>query len=339
MTMIRTAKINAFLREADRRGLNPEHLLRTCGVSLAHFRGRKRNETDFENVRRALTALASAVPSDFAATLGSRWSFKNFGIVGYGLLTYRQFGPFVDRWIRCIDFIGLALLFDSVVDRDEWHLMMAPREPLPDSALKLCVEEACAQVFPVYHELIGERFQPIRIETTVGPELKFFGAPLDHVPITFSASVNRLVMRRSDRDVPIAIKDDQLLEFCRKCCRKILPNAATGEFPLPQVRDRLLLSCGRPESVGDVAAHLGMSKRSLNRYLAKVGWTYAQLVNHYRRDFAMELLRTNQLCIKEVAFMVGFDSAGSLQRAFRQWTGVSVGQWLKQTLGKQPLRH
>jgi AraC-like DNA-binding protein len=289
----------------------------------------------------ALTALATVAPPDFAAQFGSRWSFMNFGIVGYGLLTYQTFGQFVDRWLRCIEFIGLPLLFKSVVSEECWHLVMTPREPLPEGALRLCVEEACAQVFPVFRELTGKRLQPVRIEMTIGaPESnRSSHTLLSRIPVRAIAAQNSLVMRRVDREAIIAIPDDWLLEFCRKCCRKILPDAVNGRFPLRQVRERLLLSRGRPESIAASSARLGMSKRSLNRHLAQSGWSYAQLVNQYRRDCAMELLRTNQLCIKEVAFVVGFDSAGSLQRAFRGWTGQSVGRWMRDTLGKQPLRH
>lgn len=266
-----------------------------------------------------------------AVNLGAHWSVKDFGIVGYGLLTYRHFGTFVDRYLRRSDFLGVALLFDSVVDHENWYLVMTPREPLRDEALKRCIEEACAQIFPVYQELTGQSFRPVRVEIALPrhPNEKFLGSSLHNVPVVFDAPAHRLVMRRHDRDRHIDIAEKDLIDLCRKCCQKILPAAVDRPFPLPQVRERLLLSCGEPEQVGEIADWLGLSKRSLNRHLAKLGWTHTQLVNQYRRDYAFELLRTKQFCIKEVAFMVGFDRAGCLQRAFRQWTGVSVGQWAR----------
>ena len=80
------------------------------------------------------------------------------------------------------------------------------------------------------------------------------------------------------------------------------------------------LSEGVP-AVSDVARHLAMSGRTLQRRLAEQGLTYQNLVDEARRRLAQRLLRETDYSLVEIAFMTGFAEQSSFTRAFRRWAG------------------
>ena len=80
------------------------------------------------------------------------------------------------------------------------------------------------------------------------------------------------------------------------------------------------LSEGVP-AVSDVAGHLGMSARTLQRRLSERGLAYQQLVDSARRRLALSLLRQTDYSLAEIAFMTGFAEQSSFTRAFKRWAG------------------
>jgi AraC-like DNA-binding protein len=335
---LRAAKVHAFLAEADRAGIDMERPLRAQGLSRSLFTDPKRWVAR-EDVSAAFEALAQAVPADFAVRMGGRWTFQEFGLVGYGLLSCRTYGEFADRWLDHIEFIGLPLSFRAVVRADGWSLEMRPRIPLSPAALRMCVEEACASVFPLHREICGVAKSGACIELTDHDAQRGeIAATLIGTTVRQGMPVNRLIQRTADRGLTIKMAEDVLRVFVGRHCGAILPELAGRNDLLGQVRERLLLSCGRPAELGEAAAWLELSKRTLNRRLAQAGWTYAGLVERYRQDYALALLRSRELCTKEISFMLDFENASSFRRAFRRWTGEAVGAWALGQLGQRPKR-
>jgi AraC-like DNA-binding protein len=338
MSALRVTKLHALLAEADRIGLHPRRALATRGLALDAF-DTPTNTVDFVQARSVLEVLAEIAPADFAVRFGSRWTFHEFGLIGYGLLSRRTFGEFTDSWINHIDFIGHPLTFRSVVDDSGWSLEMRPREPLSASALRLCVEEACASVLPIFRELTGGVLTGARLEVTDDrPQHDAICRSLLNVSMKSRASLNRLVMRPRDRAAALRVDEAVLRAFCQRHCKSIMMDFAARDDLAGTIRDRLLLSCGRAPPISQLARQLGTSKRSLNRHLADLGWSYADLVDLYRHDYVMALLRTREVGAKDLAFMVGFDSPNSLRRSFRRWTGLSITEWSYRAFGTRPHR-
>jgi AraC-like DNA-binding protein len=80
------------------------------------------------------------------------------------------------------------------------------------------------------------------------------------------------------------------------------------------------LSAGAP-ALSEVARHLGMSGRTLQRRLAKQGRSYQMLVDESRRRLAQRLLRETDFSLAEVAFMTGYSEQSAFTRAFKRWAG------------------
>ena len=81
-----------------------------------------------------------------------------------------------------------------------------------------------------------------------------------------------------------------------------------------------------------VARAVGMSERSLRRLFAnEVGISFSLYLSRARLMHAMALLATTDHSVLRVAGEVGFDSATSLSRALRRWTGATPAQYRSRT--------
>lgn len=89
------------------------------------------------------------------------------------------------------------------------------------------------------------------------------------------------------------------------------------------------LSQGVP-AVGDVAARLGMSARTLQRRLAEHGYVYQQLVETTRQSLAERLLSQTDFAIAEIAFLTGYSEQSTFSRAFKRVSGQTPASFRRE---------
>jgi len=99
-----------------------------------------------------------------------------------------------------------------------------------------------------------------------------------------------------------------------------------------RVRSRLLQhEGGELPSLEAVATEFFMTGRTLRRKLLDEGTSFQEIKDGLRRDQAMTLLRQTQTPIQRVAQHVGFRDATVFIKAFRQWTGMTPGDYRART--------
>lgn len=335
--LIPVMKLRSFLTEATRAGIDVYELLHAAHVP-SHWFAPGDRMMPIDGAMRIWKALAAIAPGDIGVRLGMRWHIHDFRLIGFASLGYPTYGEFSDRWMGRFDFIGIPLYFRSIVSEGSWRLEMAPWKGLPEEVMLMAFTEACASVHPIFQQLTGHEFQPARIETTAAQNSRTEASSIAiGTPISTDATRNSLVIPFSYRSLPLTIEEDLIEDLAARYCGGIA-SELEGHPVLRETRRLLLLSRGAIPSLEQAARHFWMSSRSYVRLLGKLGHSYSAIVHHFRRDFAMALLADNELSIKEIAFMLGFQNAVSLHRAFRQWTGMSIGAWSKANLGFVPPR-
>jgi AraC-like DNA-binding protein len=101
-----------------------------------------------------------------------------------------------------------------------------------------------------------------------------------------------------------------------------LPQPRSAE--LCQAMDYVLQDLSRTLRLSDAAKAAGVSERTLvRRFLEETQMSWRQFVGRARMIEAMSLLSQGALPIIEVAYAVGFESAGAFSTAFRRFTGTN----------------
>ena len=78
-----------------------------------------------------------------------------------------------------------------------------------------------------------------------------------------------------------------------------------------------------PPQREDVAAHMMMSERTLQRRLAEEGTSFTALVDDTRRELARQSLAAGELSLKVLSFQLGFSEPSAFYRACKRWFGMT----------------
>lgn len=115
-------------------------------------------------------------------------------------------------------------------------------------------------------------------------------------------------------------------------CEATMASSVEREL-LGRVRDVLALGFAREDrlrplpTLEEVAATLNITPRTLIRRLRKLGTSFRQVAEEFLRARARELLANDQVKIKQVAAILGFDSPANFGKAFKRWYGDSPGSF------------
>ncbi len=81
--------------------------------------------------------------------------------------------------------------------------------------------------------------------------------------------------------------------------------------------------------IQDAAQHLGLSSRSLQRYLLAEGGTFSAALRQVRTEVAATLLRKSALTLAEIGFCCGYADQAHFQREFRKVCGLTPRRFRK----------
>ena len=154
-----------------------------------------------------------------------------------------------------------------------------------------------------------------------------------NVPVLFNAEMNRIFFEKHSLDEPLPGSLPDFHNRVEQLAEEKLNRLAAGYRITRQVVDYIEknLSSGGV-GIEEVASHLNMTSRTLQRKLKLENTSFAELRDRLRQDMAQEFLREPSIGIGTVASRLGFSDASTFYHAFKRWEGVSPGEYRKQQL-------
>ena len=76
-----------------------------------------------------------------------------------------------------------------------------------------------------------------------------------------------------------------------------------------------------------IAKHLGLSVRNLQRRLKKMGTNYQNILDDVRHDLALKLIINAKIPLYEIAYLIGYTEPSAFYKAFKRWTGKRPGDF------------
>ncbi len=169
---------------------------------------------------------------------------------------------------------------------------------------------------------LDERRDPVRVELAYrAPAYAASYRTFFRCEIAFECDANRLVLDAASLQRPLPRHDPANLAAALAACRVSEPVGATTDV-VAAVERLLEQTHGARLSMGDVAAKLFKSERSLRRQLAADGETFSRIRDRVLARRTQALLDDGRRRpLSEIARELGFSDGRELQRAFRRWTG------------------
>ena len=146
--------------------------------------------------------------------------------------------------------------------------------------------------------------------------------------VQFNKAEFAILFRKEDINQEVRTSDYALLKVLVDHAYQKLANLHKGKGFYETVR-RSVVNLVRPEfpTIEEIAAHLNMSVRTFQRKLKNEGYSYKDIVDELRREFAFGYLKKPELTISEIAYLLSYSDASAFIRTFKRWTGKTPVQW------------
>lgn len=321
--LVRAAALTNYREVARAAGLDPVRMMFDAGISPSVL-----SEPDImipvERVGRLLHASATLSGNEsFGLCMAQSRLLSNLGVVG-------------------------MLIRDQATLRDSLNLLMR-YQPILNGAQSLAVEESGALVIIREAIMAGKAQEPTRqrVELALGVMVRLIRqllkpdwnpqrvcfehpAPRDLTihqrffgpQVEFDCDFNGIVCAKADFDARNPLADPGMVRYARR----LIDEAAISQQAsiLEEVRRTivLLLPSGRC-SIEQVAEHLGVVCRTVQRRLAEQGQSFSSIVSEVRTELAVRHVIESDRPLTEVATLLGFSAPSGFSRWYHLQFGCS----------------
>ena len=147
-------------------------------------------------------------------------------------------------------------------------------------------------------------------------------------PVRFDAGENAVTIPRSLLAVPLRQPDPMLRKTLEAHAQSQLAGLAGDTALVTRVKHSIQHQLRQGITRQDmVAAHLGMTSRTLQRRLSQEGVSYQGLLDEVRQAMAEDLLANTRLAIPDIGERLGYSESTSFHRKFKAATGMTPGEF------------
>ena len=331
--MFRPSKLRTHLLQVREFGYCPDEILDGSGVSWNDIESLR--PLDLETIATLFDYLARRTPPDFAIRAGYTSKIRNYGIVGFATMSMLTLRNAFEHWSRYYLVSGDPIMTSISEQDDEWRMQFEPRCRMTPAAQRFCIETSVAALEPVIAELTDHPANTLSIDFAWDrPGSSAVYDVFAPRGVRFNHNITSYRGQRSDLDRKIPSGDAEISKIFLRQCDEYLADLTATRSCCERLEDLMRASVGSIPSLDELSAALNTSCRSLQRELSDEGTSYQELVKRYRVRHAKVLLREKRPNIKAIAYTLGFKDVGSFRRAFRGWTGESVGSWQRSNSGR-----
>jgi len=149
-------------------------------------------------------------------------------------------------------------------------------------------------------------------------------------PLLFRQPKNAILLEKEYLNLPLLHPNRHLLSLLEQHAKSTLLSLTQKKVYGEKVKYLLMRKIPfRAPPVEIIARQLGMSPRTLQLKLRSEGTCYQALLDEMRRDIAINYLRTKELSVGDISYLLGFSEPCSFSRTFKKWTGITPGEFRK----------
>jgi AraC-like DNA-binding protein len=259
---------------------------------------------------------------DLALRLGRRYRIVTYGAFGLGMLTSRTLQHALRIGIAYQRLTYTWSTFSLQPAAEGEVAVLLEDEQTPAHVRAFVVERDLAAVVALFEDAWGQPF-PFTAATTRAPAPAHAAAYEEvlGVPVTFDAADHTLRFPAGLLSHPLPQGTAAMEALYERQCQALLERLTAEHDAVEHVLGVLVRGNGRPPSLGEVAAELAVSDRTLRRHLAEAGTSFGDLVARVQLQLARDLLADTDLSVEAIALQLGYAETASFSRAFRRWTG------------------
>ncbi|WP_245005057.1 AraC family transcriptional regulator [Paraburkholderia sacchari] len=334
MLTIRSASLTGYTDLARHVGLDPARMLRKVGLNARDLVSPD-TPISTDAVRELLeNSAAAASVEDFGLQLAMRRRLSNLGPISAVMSeapTVRDALESLCRYIRLIN----ASLLTRIEDHGDAVLIRENILVSDKNSVRQSIEMAVGVLYRSMEELLGPNWRPRSVCFEHRPpdgatcHKTFFRSAVE-----FNSSFNGIVCNAKDL---AACRlgggsgggpggDSQMALYARRFLDQALSGA--NESTTHTIRQVIVAMLPNGRCTADqVARHLGVDRRTLQRRLAAEETSFSSLLQTVRCELASRQIRDSDRSLAELADLLGFSSSSAFAFWFRKHFGMTVSNW------------
>jgi AraC-like DNA-binding protein len=282
---------------------------------------------------------ASAVRSgneSFGLCMAESRRLSNLGAVGMLIRDQATLGDSLELLMRYQVLLNGSLSLMIEAHADVVVLREAVKPGNPQQPTRQRIELALGVMLRLMRQFLGANWQPRRVcfehpaPRDVSVHHRLFGYRVE-----FDADFNCIVCAKADLDARNPSADPAMARYAQQ----LLDASATPQKPtmVEDVRRTtlLLLPSGRC-TIEQVADHLGVACRTVQRGLADRGESFSSMVNEIRKELATRQVIESDRPLTEVAMLLGFSAPSAFSRWYHAQFGCSAKESRAARVAGQP---
>ena len=323
------AYIKLLLQYATAEGLMTQPLLSGTGLEPDKLLLSDLPVT-FQQTRKVLANANRIIGPGWHLALGSQLTVASHGPLGFAAVTAPRLQASVDVVLRYIG-IRAPFLWLSGSQEGEWfviRLHQTTEMGLEGTAL---IELAVLALQNLIERPLGREIRDARILFAhTAPAYHEQLATVFHAHLDFDAGEYSFRLPAAWLEEPCVMYDEAMHRYLLLRCEEDM-RLALGLLPAEvAVRQALLATPGVVPSLRDIAADQHISPRTLIRRLKKGRTSYQAILDDVRRTLTSNYLLHTDLTIAHIASLLGYQDPSNFGRAFRNWFGISPGNFRRE---------
>ncbi|WP_372827295.1 AraC family transcriptional regulator [Polaromonas sp.] len=261
----------------------------------------------------------------------------SYGMLARASLSAPTLGVALKRWCRhhglLTDDIALKLVTTSQDDHKTATIVIEERGDLGrdgQEAREFCLVHVLRNIHGLACWYIDSRIplQGAQFQFAAPPHADAYALMFPGL-LRFGATQTGIRIDARYLALPLRRDEKALQHMLRRALPLTVLQYRRDRLLVQQVRQALTAWPDQAHNADGLAALLNISARTLHRQLKEEGASLQALKDEVRFERARDLLNRSDKPVKQVAAAVGFKNEKSFTRAFKQWMGVSPGEFRK----------
>jgi AraC-like DNA-binding protein len=335
MSEISFSFVYRILNYAHSKGIDSERLLTNAGIAPSSLT-RSDNKLPVSAYFAVLDeAIRQTLDPFFGLHMGEFFEWRdlpNHGYImnlGYIMASCQTVGHAMKKASAYLGFLGGPFNSEMISTDKQTTIRFTPLHTEQQN-ISHSIDEALSSFVKIVRSITQKNIHPREVRLPhpspvhTGEYKRIFSCP-----VYFNRATTALVFHTRDLSVPIRSITSATL--------KALPSPPTETIykdieKLKEYSQKISfllydhLQKGSP-CIKQVAKELGMSVRCLQMKLSKEGETFSKIVKDVRKELAKTYLIEKSYSIDEITYLLGFSDPSVFHRAFKNWTGVTPGQY------------
>jgi AraC-like DNA-binding protein len=308
--------------------------LTECGIKTSDFKHQE-SRLSAESVAQVIEYCNRLKKRhDFAITVAENFHPGTFHVLGYAMMASNNLYDAFKRIIRYKKVVSNTCSIEIEESPNVYKLVLTPflyestnRPVLSHNAIIIFV----ATLVKFARETSSHSFKPLEVNLNwINTNNKycflnnFFDCPVNFAQSEISFSCDAATLKE-----PLLGGNPLITQSHEKMLNEFLSRLDKNDV-VQSVKNSIyeMLPLGTPTQT-EIAKHIGMSLRNLQRKLNEQDACYRDLLEQTRKKLALEYISQGHLSLSEVGYLVGFANIGNFNRAFKRWTNFAPGEYRK----------